>query len=165
MNKPVTFINKPLVPCAIFDIDGTLSNHNWRIAYIGPRKKGANPQKRFDKYHQKSFQDAPISSVVTLARNHHIHFHIIICTGRPVRYKKQTEKWLRLNGVPYKILMMRKNKDFRSGWEVKRDMILQLPKLGFFPKMIYDDDKEIIQMAQRLGIMQTFWLKGQSWKL
>lgn len=164
LEQEVMFINRPLSPAVIFDLDGTLCDHRWRIKKIGPRVEGANPQKRFEKYHSFCDKDKPVNKVLTYIRNLHIHNHIIICTGRPIKYRKKTEAWLSKYQVPYKLLMMRGNKDFSHGWKLKLRMIQKLPQLGFLPKMIYDDEIEVIQMAKALKL-QTFWMKGKSWKL
>lgn len=162
--QKVLFVNKPLVPAAIFDLDGTLCDHDWRIKLIGPRREGVNPQKRFEKYHEQCHNDGPIHKNLNTLRQLHVNYHIIICTGRPIKYKKKTEDWLKQFEVPYKLLMMRGNKDYNHGWKLKLGMIQQLPKLGFLPKMIWDDEKKVIEMAKALKL-ETFWMKGKSWSL
>ena len=99
----------------IFDIDGTIANIEHRLPLI----TGEN--KDWDLFYQMMYNDKPICDVVqTLRRLKNTGADIIFITGRPDKYMKETEEWLRrYTEISKPMLIMRKNGDHREDYIVK----------------------------------------------
>lgn len=133
---------KPLKPCAIFDLDGTLSDHTKRLKYA--------KVKDWDKYHESIEDDPLVKGILELLLE--FKHSIVICTARPEVYREPTMRWLAKHKVPYEVLMMRPKNNFDRTWIVKLAMIRSLKQSGYNPKVIFDDDASVISMAKQLGL-------------
>ena len=160
--------------CIIYDLDGTISDDEWRRQKFLSFKPTAAS---WSAYFSHCGQD-------NLINPHLIDFDhdIVIFTGRPTTARSLTIGWLREVGIlppviwkdihymsPYDcrkhnrvMLFMRESNDFRPNWEVKKDLlenfIIEEPDTEIV--MAYDDDPAVIKMYKRHGIPCQLITKG-----
>lgn len=130
----------------IVDIDGTVANLEHRLHHI----KKELPD--WDAFHAEVSGDSPIREVMLLieALNHMKKYQIVLVTGRMERCRKDTETWLRIRGLSYDRLMMRKEKDFRPDYEIKQDILFMLGTENVL--LAIDDRDQVVKMWRSHGI-------------
>jgi predicted kinase len=129
----------------VFDLDGTLCNCEWRRE-IAARKKP------FD---WKSFFaacgiDKPNHPILDWALSLQKDHYIVISTGRHERYGDISASWLKIYGVNFLHMFMRRNSDNRHDYEAKNDMCQHLPKDRI--KFVVDDRPQVVRMWRDNGI-------------
>lgn len=141
--------------CAVFDLDGTLSNPDHRRHYVRQAHQGQNdPEWKPDwiRFFETCDQDAPREEVIEKARQFHAQgVEVIICSARPEDYREKTEEWLRRFNVPYDRLIMRRHADYRKDTVVKKeylDNFLDKTKI----LQVVDDRPCVIQMWRDNGL-------------
>lgn len=77
---------------------------------------------------------------------------IILMSGREDKYREQTERWLKKNGVIYDALYMRKTDDMRKDSVVKREMFNEYIRDKYFVKFVLDDRNQVVEMWRELGL-------------
>lgn len=139
----------------VFDIDGTLADNSHRLHYIQGEKKDWNA------FYDACAEDKPIEAVTELVSFLDWGIYedvddaaIVVCTGRPERIRRVTEKWLVEKGcvIPESVYM-RKDGDFRPDYVVKEEMIAQMRADGYEPILAVEDRKQVVDMWRRNGIM------------
>ena len=131
----------------IFDIDGTLADLTHRRHWVTTKPKN---WPAFDKGIPN---DAPFEDIIYLNRVlFELGNRIILVSGRSDRTRAQTLKWLTEHGVQFHGLMMRKDKDYRSDDIVKEEILDELLRQGYDPKMVFDDRDRVVAMWRRRGI-------------
>lgn len=139
--------NKPIA--VIFDVDGTLCDVS-SIRYLVEGKK-----KDFDLFHKKSFHCPPNSIVAEETRRLRQNgLSIVVVSGRKSRYLDITMQWLIKNVIPYQMVLLRDDNDYRSDVEVKRDMLIKLRK-HYQIIHAWDDRPSVIDMWESEGIPVT----------
>lgn len=130
----------------ICDIDGTLCDISERLHLI----KG-NEKKDWDAFFAEIPNDKPRFDIIERVRELSKDFTIVLVTGRPERFKKETQKWLGRYGVPYETLIMRKDRDTRADDIIKQEILD-----AYFDKamieMVIDDRPRVIRMWQANGL-------------
>lgn len=105
-------MGKSIIVC---DIDGVLADVGHRLHYvleIWP--------KDWTSFFAKAVEDKPNKELITGLNQMRLEGKtIVLATGRPERYRKQTEYWLEQHNVPYDKLLMRPQEDFRPGVDLK----------------------------------------------
>jgi len=115
----------------ICDLDGTLALMN-----------GRNP---FDAVN--CINDLPNTPVINMVKNYHqLGFTIILLSGRNDLYKEQTIAWLKQFDIPYKQLVMRKNKDYRKDSIVKKEFFEQHVQGKYDVEVILDDRNQVVDL-------------------
>ena len=118
----------------ICDIDGTLALRQDR----GPYE------------HEKSNTDSLCKEVKNLLDLHKSNgYKIIIFTGRQLRFKDVTLKWLQTNQVEYDIIEFRKDDDNRMDAEVKFDMYNEFIKDIYDIEFVLDDRNQVVDMWRK----------------
>lgn len=137
-------------PAVIFDIDGTLANCNHRRHFVD----GTHGKKDFDAFYDAMSQDTINSTIHQMCNMYYMNdWYIIICTGRPEKYRAITEQWLRLYGVFYKELMMRPDdRRYDPDYEVKQDMLAKI-RLEREVHFAVDDRKQVVDMWRSNGVI------------
>ena len=134
----------------IIDIDNTLSNSNIRFA-LATRPNGKID---WEAAHipNNILMDDPFHPMIDLAKKYKKDgFEVIVLTGRPESVEKVTEEWLEKYGVEYDQLIMRnRSSHFLKAPVYKEKAYKTLIKSDVF--CAYDDEEEIIQMWNNLGI-------------
>jgi phosphoglycolate phosphatase-like HAD superfamily hydrolase len=134
----------------IIDIDNTLCINNERFALA----KKENGKINWDIAHDVELvkKDKPFYPMIDLAKKYKKDgFEVIILTGRPESIEKATEDWLKKYEIEYDQLIMRNRSSyFLKAPIYKKKVYETIIKSDVF--CAYDDEEEIIQMWNRLGI-------------
>jgi hypothetical protein len=130
----------------IFDLDGTLADIRHREWLL---KKSP---KRWDEFFAKMKGDKPNLQVIEMAKIlHQAGFRIVVATGRPERYRKETILWLSQNLVPVAEIYMRPEGDFRSDSILKEEWLSIISEdceiMG-----VFEDRKSVVQMYRNCGL-------------
>ena len=80
---------------------------------------------------------------------------IIFLSGREgtSECKKDTEEWLKSNGIKFKDLLMRKPKDFRPDNEIKLEIYENQIKPIYNVVSVFEDRDKVVKMWRDLGIL------------
>lgn len=134
-----------------FDMDGTLADtRHISNKYMYGKKRN------FDKFHKASEFCPPNEAVVELARQAHQNgVPITVTTARSDDYAHETINWLKNNGIPVRRLYMRPSGDFRSDFEVKREILAAAEKSGIFFAHCVDDNPQAVDAWKKSGIVVT----------
>ena len=92
--------------------------------------------------------DAPIDTVIRWVKILALNFQIVLVSGRPDNYARNTVDWLERNGVPFNFLLMRRGGDKRPDDLVKREIADLLPMERC--TMVIDDRPRILRMWREL---------------
>lgn len=142
---------------AVFDIDGCISNDEWRRSRIPA--SAAHPL-QFEYYHAACSDDPPLINGARLLNDHIARGDFIIfATARPFKVAEQTATWVRnhfaIEPETDFTILMRKDDDARSAVEVKQEFANFLK--GYAQqtnkKIIaaYDDRQDVIDMYRANG--------------
>jgi len=124
----------------IVDVDGTLALNTHRNPYAW-REAG---------------DDVPNLAVVTASQALAAHpsvAAIIVISGREERARDITAHWLESEGVPFDLLLMRPNGDFRSDETVKEELFRRHVEPSYFVLGVMDDRDRVVRMWRRLGLV------------
>lgn len=131
----------------IFDIDGTLANNLHRLHFLDGEKKN------WINFFSCIGQDLVIPETVGLFRLLYStnKYTMILASGRPERYRVQTEEWLKRNCIQYHRLFLRKNGDRRPDYVIKHEMIQEIKK-EFSIEFAFDDHLSVVKVLRDDGI-------------
>lgn len=148
----------------IFDIDGTLADCSHRLHWI------QNKPKNWKAFFAGMEHDVPIVETLEVfrglarARDDYEALHrIIFCTGRPESHRIETRAWLvrhlgtRTLDYP---LYMRLGGDHRPDFVVKEELLADMKKDGFDPKIAFEDRDQVVDMWRRNGLICYQVAKG-----
>ncbi len=131
----------------IFDMDGTLADSRWRQHHLMGIKKD------WKAWNTGMIHDLPNEEIIQFTHiAKEMGINVIICTGREILYKQDTEDWLKMHGVPYDMLFMRKEKDYRKDQFIKKEMLEAIKFLGYEPELSFDDRDRVVKMWREEGI-------------
>lgn len=125
-----------LLRCIIVDIDGTLSNSSQR--------------KIFD--FKECGSDKVIEPVGYVVRKLLQSCCLILLSGREEICRKETEKWLTDNYIPFDVLLMRKEGDYRADTIIKKELFEEHIHGKYNPLFIIDDRPAVLQMWVDMGL-------------
>jgi uncharacterized HAD superfamily protein len=139
----------------IFDIDGTLYDHNHRLKYLF-----TNPPD-WERFKSDIHLDTKISEINDVLISLHKEHRIIFCTGRDRSLEEITiTQILKLyeNSSIYinksKILLyMRSVNDMRQDDAVKLDLLKDMQNDGLDPKVVFEDRKSVVNMWRKKGLI------------
>lgn len=135
-----------LLPAAIFDVDGTLCDVSSVRHHVMTRPKN------FDAFHAESINCPPNPEVVDMAREFRAAgITIIVVTSRREQWWWHTTLWLRENEVPYDHLIMRRDKDGRPDYEVKKEILRRIQR-HYHVVCAVDDNPSVIRLWREEGI-------------
>lgn len=149
----------------IFDIDGTLSNLQHRRHFV------TGGEKDWDSFFAALGDDTPTevcwlaekvaAGMLFLLDEYPSHpkefFNIYVCSGRPEKYRRETEEWLYthcpiLMYEVEEIFMRPMEKLYIPDYEVKRDMLNEIRRRGDNVRIVIDDRPRVIQMWKEEGL-------------
>lgn len=133
----------------IFDLDGTLANNEHRKHWITVSPKN------WEAWNAETMGDSLIwQTKIALTAFHKAGSRIIVCTARGEECRDLTMRWLEKYDIWQMVsqMYMRPPKDFRKDCIVKSEMLDQLRKDGYDPKMVFDDRKQVKRMWVDRGI-------------
>lgn len=135
----------------IFDIDGTLADSEYRLAYIEQKPK------LWDKFYSESLNDKYIPDVYNQYLYHKKQGNsIIILTGRSENSRAITEEWLLRKNIIYdKLFLCPNSKTGMPQHLVKEEIIISL-KNDFKIIAGYDDNENMRGVYKNLDIKFYF---------
>ncbi len=136
-------------PCAIFDLDGTLALHYHRRDYL------LHETTNWKAFFEAAIFDKVNETVATLFQIVRLSVPIVICTGRPEKYRDLTERWLARKGLFIDQMYMRPEHfdGHTSDAEVKREMLQALREEGWEPLFAVEDRSDVTAMWREEGIL------------
>ena len=129
--------NKSLPKAVICDIDGTLAHMKDRSPYDWSRVGE-------DKI------DPIIKNLLNTLKEKHIK--ILFVSGRNEVCRKETNEWLRKNGIPHAPLFMRRENDSRQDSVVKREIFERCIRDLYDIEFVLDDRNQVVDMWRSLGL-------------
>ena len=130
----------------VFDIDGTLADVSERLHHIRAKPKNWNA------FFAAMAQDKAIASMVRLCNLlHNAGVRVVLCSGRPDRYRSDTMTWLTREGVRYDELRLRRDGDRRSDTVAKREMLADLDRTQVL--FIVEDRSSVVEMWRAQGFV------------
>lgn len=136
--KPAAYErNKSLPKAVICDIDGTLAHMKDRSPYDWSRVGE-------DKI------DPIIKNLLNTLKEKHIK--ILFVSGRDEVCRKETNEWLRENGIPLVPLFMRRENDSRQDSVVKREIFERCIRGLYDIEFVLDDRNQVVEMWRSLGL-------------
>lgn len=130
----------------IVDIDGTLCDISDRLHWISDPS-----QKAWDSFFADIPNDKPRMDIIEQVRELSNKYNIVLVSGRPEEYRRQTMEWMSKYRVPYETLMMRKHKDKRPDDIVKKEILDTFLKKDNI-KLVIDDRPRVIRMWKENGL-------------
>ena len=133
---------------AIFDLDNCIADDKHRIHLIDYKK---SVDERYHDYHSRCHLDLACNTSVL--EEHILSGHdIVFCTGRPERYREETEAWISNNiALTYNpVVLMRADGDHRPARLVKEDLLMQIEEGEII--YAYDDRDDIVEHYRSLGL-------------
>jgi hypothetical protein len=130
----------------VFDIDGTLADVSARLHHI--RQKPKN----WTAFFSGMSEDKEVHAIVRLCNViYDANIRVVLCSGRPDEYRRQTVEWLARVGVRYDELRLRRRGDRRSDTIAKREMLegIDLAKVLF----VVEDRASVVEMWRQLGLV------------
>lgn len=132
----------------IFDIDGTLADCDHRRHHI------TGGRRDWDGFFATMADDPVIEPIRRLAElASRSGAAIVLCSGRPEKYRTVTEEWLRRSNVPFEALYMRAEGDFRADYIVKAQLLDGIRKDGHDPLLVIDDRQTVVDMWRENGLV------------
>jgi len=97
----------------ISDLDGTLGDYGHRVEFYKKRE--------YEQFNAEGINDRPIEAICNILRRlKDPETEIVIMTARTERNRADTERWLKLNDIPYDRLLMRPNDNHLSDADCKQ---------------------------------------------
>lgn len=132
-------------PLAVVDIDGVLADVGHRLHHLDRRPKD------WHRFFAAARNDPPhpegLRLVADLVDSGH---EIVLLTGRPERWRADTEAWLAEHEVDHEMLVMRPAGNHRPAAEVKVG-VLRLLADERDVAILVDDDPMVIESARAAG--------------
>jgi len=130
----------------VFDIDGTLADVSQRLHHIRGRSKD------WEAFFAGMAQDQAMHAIVRLCNLlHEGGVRVVLCSGRPERYRDQTVKWLQREGVRYDELRLRRDGDRRADTVAKREMLTDIDRSCVL--FIVEDRTSVVEMWRAEGFV------------
>lgn len=130
----------------ICDIDGTLADITHRLHYV----KGEG-KKDWPGFFSEIANDVPRKEVLDEVMELSKTYRIVLVSGRPEDYKKQTVDWLAKYNIPYETLIMRRKGDTRDDDIIKKELFERY-FIKDKVKLVIDDRPRVVRMWQAEGL-------------
>lgn len=135
-------------PLAFVDIDGVVADVGHRVHHL------EGPSKDWDAFFAAAIDDPVHPEGVAVVAGLVADHEVVFLTGRPERYRVDTERWLVRHGMGSHAVVMRPNGSRRPAATLKRGLLDRLAD-GREVAMVVDDDPLVID-AMRAGGRPTF---------
>src|SRR5438874_2491475 len=129
----------------LVDLDGTIADASRR-----ERKFLRAKRKDWAGFFRDMENDPPIASVLQRVRELAQRYDIVILTGRPEKYRTQTEAWLAKQELPYTKLLMRKHGDTRPDFVAKAALLEEMDRRKIV--LALDNRPPVCAAYRELGI-------------
>ncbi len=167
-------MTKPFIIC---DIDGTIANFQHRKHHIQKCHESAgidNTERHvisgpdWNAFNAACVDDPPVEDIIHILRTFQDQATILLITGRSDLYQAYTLAWLHKHRVPWDILRMRKQGDYRSDVDVKREIyaIINMQYLArhssnMHTLFVLEDRDKVVAMWRELGLTCLQVAKGE----
>lgn len=129
----------------IWDFHGTLVD----VSSVRPLLASRD----YDGFYGGSLSCPPIErTVLAVRRAHESEYTNLLLTGMPQRYEAGLHAWLAYNDVPVDMIFMRKDKDFRKDFLIKREMYLDVVDRGYYVVRAWEDSPRVTDLWTAQGI-------------
>lgn len=132
-------------PLAVVDIDGVLADVGHRLHFLERRPKD------WSRFFAAARHDPPhpegMALVADLVEGGH---EVVLLTGRPERWRADTEAWLAEQGVDHDLLVMRPAGDHSPAAAVKVTLLGVLAR-DRVVAVVVDDDEQVIAAVNEAG--------------
>lgn len=140
-------VDHSMIKYVIVDIDGTVADIGHRLHHIQGNIKN------YDKFYDECINDAPIKHIIDLVIDlQSVGYAIFFVSGRPDSHRKETQDWLMKNHLPIGNLYMRRAKDYRKDFIVKKEILDMIKEDHGLPKFVLDDRQQVVDMWRANGV-------------
>src|SRR3569832_126953 len=101
----------------IVDMDGTLADVSHRLHFLKGHKKN------WKQFFAGMDDNPPSTVIVDWVKNLAPDYDVVIVTGRPEKFRRNTESWLRKHNIPFSRILMRRSGDHRPDYVVKKALL------------------------------------------
>lgn len=137
----------------IVDLDGTLCDCEHRRHFV--------ELKDWKSFYQNLVTDPIHEWCASIIRRFVVDHAIILVTGRPEEYRAATRAWLCEHGIPFHLLFMRADGDYRKDCVVKEEIYLAYIKPGYQVSFCVDDRQQVVDMWRKNGLTCLQCADGQ----
>ncbi len=131
----------------ICDIDGTIANLEHRRHHV------VNKPKDWDAFYSEMHNDEVFKHISELLDLYNSQdYYIILVSGRPAKYRRETEQWLKEHNVVFDLLLMRGFNDKRDDTIVKEEIYDRYIAPFFNIRLVLDDRDRVVQMWRNKGL-------------
>jgi hypothetical protein len=131
----------------IVDIDGTLADISHRVKYLEQTPKD------WKNFFQSMKEDKVNIWCKTLVQRFKAtNISVLLVSGRPDNYFKETVDWLGMKGIYYDNIFMRKAVDYREDFIVKREIYDTEIKGKYDVLFCIDDRNQVVNMWRANGL-------------
>lgn len=134
-------------PVVIVDVDGVIADARHRQHYLDN-----DGWRDWDAFLAAAAHDRVITEEVDRLHNFDDDHTIALVTARPAWVGAITVNWLEQNAIPWHLLVMRSNHDYRKAHNMKLESVSLLEALGFTPVLAIDDNRHNIAAYERIGL-------------
>lgn len=141
-------------PALVIDADGTLCEISHRLAYVSGKATDSEETQKKDwpKFFSELKNDKVNEWCAEIMKRFSSDHKIIICSGRPLDYKRQTEDWLETNNIVRDDLLMRERGDYRPDHVIKQNILDFELKTKYNIKFCVDDRRIVTKMWRDNGL-------------
>ncbi len=134
-------------PCAIFDMDGVISDASGRQELL------VGENRDWDRFFAAADTDVVSEDAAELLGILGSGgLQIVVLTARPDTIRDLTVAWLERHGIPYDLLVMRPDNDRGTSRTYKRAALADLRTFGFTPRIAFEDDARNVEMFRAEGV-------------
>ena len=128
----------------LVDMDGTLADSRHREHHVEGKRKN------WPAFFAAMDADEPNPAIAEWVGELSSSYDIVIVTGRPQQYLRNTIEWLQKYKLPFAQILMRREGDRRPDFVVKEEMLqaLDLQRIAF----VIDDRPSVCDMWERSGL-------------
>ena len=141
---------------AVIDLDGVVADTRHRLHFVERQPK--NWEGFFAAARHDPVLPEGVAVVERLAPDH----RIVYLTGRPERWRSDTEHWLSAVGLPDGPVHMRGNADHRPARMVKLGVLRKLVTKAPVA-IVVDDDPQVVHAVRSAGftVLHANWMSDQ----
>ncbi|MHB8463614.1 MAG: phosphatase domain-containing protein [Acidimicrobiales bacterium] len=134
-------------PCAVFDLDGVLSDAAVRQHFI--ERPG---WRDWDAFFSACGDDPLLEETATLLHLLDASLGIVLLTARPLWVQPETLSWLTRYGLRWDVLIMRPWGDYMRAADFKRESLWELRDAGWNVRLAFEDDPRNLAMFRSEGV-------------
>ncbi len=143
-------------PWAVLDLDGVVADTRHRVHFLDRSPKA------WEAFFAAAPADPLLPEGAAVAHRLAAEHTLVYLTGRPARWRSDTEAWITAVGLPAGRVHMRRDGDRRPARLVKVGVLRRLA--GEAPvAMVVDDDPQVVRAVRAAGfpVLQADWMTEQ----